>query len=184
MLVTHGLVRLKTRCGAILRGILAPENKSEPFRPRYYIESWQEIEASGPSQRIWESWDKSTQDTRGVILRELDWLARRGILSGISVPKIPHRSAPRNPPGLDCVGAPQATKRCGYVTPNVVRNLMRGFGSRLGFLTASGWCRNDIGETPPVEIFIFGAMPWQHVPAGWILVVAKLNHVVVWIVDI
>jgi hypothetical protein len=34
---------------------------------------------------------------------------------------------------------------------------MRGFSSRLRFLAASRWCRNDIGQPPPVGIPIFGA---------------------------
>ena len=29
---------------------------------------------------------------------------------------------------------------------------MRGFSSRLRFLAAFGWCRNDIGEPPPIGI--------------------------------
>ena len=32
---------------------------------------------------------------------------------------------------------------------------MRGFRSRLRFLAAFGWCRNDMGEPPPVDIRYF-----------------------------
>ena len=35
---------------------------------------------------------------------------------------------------------------------------MRGFSGRLRFLAAFGWCRNDIGESPPVGISIFVPM--------------------------
>ena len=32
---------------------------------------------------------------------------------------------------------------------------MRGFSSRHRFLAAFGWCRNDMGEPPPVGITYF-----------------------------
>ena len=32
---------------------------------------------------------------------------------------------------------------------------MHGFSSRLRFLAAFGWCRNDMGEPPPVGITYF-----------------------------
>ena len=39
---------------------------------------------------------------------------------------------------------------------------MRGFSSRLRFLAAFGWCRNDMGEQPPVDIrYLFRTMSNQ-----------------------
>ena len=58
-----------------------------------------------------------------------------------------------------CPPNPSATLRV-----NSVRSLMRGFSRRLRFLAAFGWCRNDMGDPPPVRIPLFVPMTLGYIP--------------------